>query len=287
MHVVIFATCEQQPQIAPDDQPLAAALRARGIHVDPAPWTQIDPFAIVDAPPILLRSTWDYHRMPTMFRVWLQGLEASHRQTWNGPAAARANVDKVYLRELAAHGLAVPPTRWLDHVDPSVIRRELIDAGWPRAVLKPRIAATAYGTFLLDRDTALTDEDLAPARASGAMLQMLIPEVQVEGELSLVYVDGRFSHAVLKHAADGDFRVQQDFGGRVTPCAPTPEQLAFADRVVAAGATDCLYARVDLVQTPDGPLLMELELIEPELFLQHSLDGTARLADAIASRIFP
>ena len=286
MHVVIFATCEQQPLISPDDQPLADALRARGIQADPAPWTQIDPFAIVDAPPILLRSTWDYHRMPTMFRVWLEGLDASGRQMWNTPAAALANVDKTYLRELDAKGTAIPPTRWLDHVDPTVIRRELIDTGWPRAVLKPRISATACGTFLLDRDTTLTDEDLAPARASGAMLQLAIPEVQSEGELSLVYVDGCFSHAVLKHPAAGDFRVQQDFGGRVTPCAPTPEQLAFANRVVAAGAMNCLYARVDLVQTSDGPLLMELELIEPELFFRHSPDGTARLADAIASRLF-
>ena len=207
MHVVIFATCEQKPLIAPDDQALADDLRVKGITVDPVPWTQIDPFAILDAPPIVLRSTWDYHRMPTMFRVWLQGLEASARLTWNAPSAARANIDKAYLRELEAKGIAIPPPRWLEHVDQDAIRQALINAEWPRAVLKPRVSATAYGTFLLDRDTALTDEDLAPARASGAMLQMLIPEVQVEGELSLVYVDGRFSHAVLKHAADGDFRI--------------------------------------------------------------------------------
>jgi hypothetical protein len=95
---VVFATCDQQPLIAADDQPLAEALAARGVGVTPIPWTEIDPYSVHDAPPILLRSTWDYHRKPAMFTSWLAALDDSGRTTWNAPQIARGNVDKIYLK---------------------------------------------------------------------------------------------------------------------------------------------------------------------------------------------
>ena len=102
MPEIVFATCDQQPLITPDDQILADALSGHGVSAVPIPWTQIDPYAVLDSPPILLRSTWDYHRMPTMFLAWLQALEDSGRPVWNPAAVARNNVDKIYLRELEA-----------------------------------------------------------------------------------------------------------------------------------------------------------------------------------------
>jgi glutathione synthase/RimK-type ligase-like ATP-grasp enzyme len=282
---VVFATCDQQPLVTPDDQILADALTARGVNVTPIPWTELDPFSILDAPPILLRSTWDYHRLPTMFVAWLQALEESGRQCWNPPAVARENVDKIYLKNLEAAGIAIPKTRWLDRIDGDAIRQALDREGWPRAVLKPRIAATAYGTHLIDRDAALSDEDLAPARSSGALLQEVIPEVIERGEISLVYFGGAFSHAVVKHAKAGEFRVQKDFGGRVEITTPSPAVLAFADRVMAHVLPDCLYARVDVVEAARGPLLMELELIEPELYFTCAPEAAAVLADTVAARL--
>jgi glutathione synthase/RimK-type ligase-like ATP-grasp enzyme len=282
---VVFATCDHQPLITPDDQPLADALHACGVTVTPIPWTELDPFALLDAPPILLRSTWDYHRMPTMFTSWLRALEESGRRCWNPPAVARDNVDKVYLEHLAASGVPIPKTQWLDRIDGDVIRRALDDEGWPRAILKPRIAATAYGTFLVDRDSALSEEDLAPARSAGALLQEVIPEVIEHGEMSLVYFDGVFSHAVVKRAKHRDFRVQKDFGGRVDAVTPSATALAFADTVMAQVPATCLYARVDLVETARGPLLMELELIEPELYFLVVPEAAARFARLIADRV--
>ena len=180
---------------------------------------------------------------------------------------------------------AIPRTRWLDAVDRETIRRVLEEEDWPRAVLKPRIAATAYGTFLVDRDSALSDSDLAPARASGALLQELVPEVVAHGEISSVYFDGAFSHAVLKQAADGDFRVQKDFGGRVVATTLSDGQRAFADRVAALASPDCLYQRVDIVESARGPLLMELELIEPELYFTTVPAAATTLAASIAGRL--
>jgi glutathione synthase/RimK-type ligase-like ATP-grasp enzyme len=281
----MFATCDQQPLITADDQVLANALTARGVEVTPIPWTEIDPFAQIGAMPILLRSTWDYHRLPTMFTSWLQALEGSQRICWNPPAIARANVDKIYLKQLEAAGIAIPHTVWLDRIDGDAIRNALDSQAWSQAVLKPRTAATAYGTFLIDRDTQLSDDDLAPARSSGALLQEVIPEVIEGGEISMVYFGGAFSHAVIKRARDGDFRVQKDFGGSVAITSPSPAIQAFADLVMAQVPAGCLYTRIDVVESSRGPLLMELELIEPELYFLYAPEAADRLADLIVQRL--
>ena len=282
---VVFATCEQQPLATADDQVLANALRERGVEVRAIPWTEIDPFAVIDAPPVLLRSTWDYHRKPTLFRSWLDAFAASGRRMWNAPAIARANIDKIYLQALEAAGIAIPKTRWLDRADNASIGATMREERWDRAVLKPRIAATAYGTFLIDGDPSLDDEELQPARSSGALLQEVIPEIVDRGEMSLIYFDGDFSHAVIKRAKRGEFRVQKDFGGTVEPIAPSPAVRSFADRVASTVPHDALYARIDLVETSRGPLLMELELIEPELYFLYVPDAASRLAGLIAARL--
>ena len=282
---LVFATCDHQPLITADDQPLADALESRGVVVTPVPWTEVDPYALVDAPPILLRSTWDYHRVPTMFRTWLQALEDSGRQTFNPPAVARGNVDKIYLKDLDTSGISIPRTRWLDRIDPTSIDRVLEEESWTSAVLKPRIAATAYGTFLVEAGTHLSDDELLPARASGAMLQEMIPEVVERGEVSLVFLDGRFSHAVVKRAQRGDFRVQKDFGGRVDVAIPSPAVLSFADDVMTHVPATCLYARVDVVESSRGPILMELELIEPELYFRMVPESADRLAQLLVDRL--
>lgn len=279
---LVLATCEKQPLVTADDRILADALVRHGVSVEAIPWTQIDPFAVVDAPPILLRSTWDYHRVPTMFRSWLDALAESGRPTWNPPQVARDNIDKIYLKDLEARGVAIPKTRWLDAPHNDAIAEVMREESWTHAVLKPRVAATAYGTFLIDRATDLDADQLAPARASNAMLQELIPEVAATGEMSLVYFEGAFSHAVLKRAKPDEFRVQKDFGGSVAVVEPSAAIRAFADRVIAM-TPECLYARVDLVDTARGPLLMELELIEPELYFVIVPEAAAPLAAILAA----
>jgi glutathione synthase/RimK-type ligase-like ATP-grasp enzyme len=282
---VVFATCDHQPLLTADDQVLANALLARGVDVVPIPWTELDPHAIVDSPPILLRSTWDYHRVPTMFAAWLRGLEDTGRAMWNPPAIARGNVDKIYLKALEASGIAIPKTRWIDGASRDSLATVIDEEGWSRAVLKPRIAATAYGTFLIERIIELSEDDLGPARSSGALVQEFIPEVIERGEISLVYFDGSFSHAVVKRAKNGDFRVQKDFGGDVEPTTPSKAALEFGERVMALAGVNTLYARVDIVEAHRGPLLMELELIEPELYFLFVPEAAKNLAQLIVDRL--
>ena len=230
---VVFATCDPQPLVAPDDEPLARALGDLGVTVVPIPWTEIDPAAVVDAEPIVLRSTWDYHKMPTMFAAWLETLRESGRVVMNTPTIARDNIDKIYLRGLESAGIPIPATRWIDRPDAAGLGQILRDEGWQAAVVKPRIAATAYGTFLITSESDLSETDLAPARASGALVQEFVSEIRERGEISLVFAGNEFSHAVAKYALEGDFRVQQDFGGRVVETTPSAAVHALALQVMA------------------------------------------------------
>lgn len=282
---VVFATCSHQPFITADDQPLADALGALGYRVEPEPWTDIDPDTHLAADPVVLRSTWDYHRVPTMFTAWLAAMADSSRLLLNPADIVRDNIDKIYLQRLEAAGIAIPKTRWVEKPDAAALAAILADERWAQAVLKPRIAATAYGTFLIAGDRLPTQDDLAPARASGALVQEFIPEVTTGGEVSMVYAGGRFSHAVVKRARDGDFRVQEEFGGAAEPIAPSAALLAFGESVMAQVPEPCAYARVDVVDSARGPLLMELELIEPVLYFSIVPGSAERMARAIVDRL--
>jgi glutathione synthase/RimK-type ligase-like ATP-grasp enzyme len=282
---IVFATCSDQPHITADDERLADALRGLGHTVLPDPWTEIDPFAVVGADPVILRSTWDYHRIPTLFAAWLEALAESTRIVLNPPSIARANIDKVYLKALGAAGIAVPQTHWVDHPTPDSLAQLLCGLEWPLAVLKPRIGATAHGTILVARDGAVTEDDLAAARSSGAMVQEFIPEIRERGEISLVYAGRQFSHGVIKRPKPGDFRVQKDFGGTVEALAPSRAVLDFGASVMAHVPESATYARVDIVEGSRGPLLMELELIEPELFFSIVPEAAARMAEVIGRQI--
>jgi glutathione synthase/RimK-type ligase-like ATP-grasp enzyme len=281
---IVFATCAHQPYITDDDKPLAAALEALGYRVEPEPWTDIDPETSLTGDPVVLRSTWDYHRVPTMFTAWLAAMADSNRPLLNPADVVRDNIDKIYLRRLEAAGIAIPATRWVDKPDAATLAAVLAEEGWAQAVLKPRIAATAYGTFLITPDRLPPDEDLAPARASGALVQEFIAEIGA-GEVSMVYAGGQFSHAVIKRATDGDFRVQKDYGGVVEEITPSAAVLAFGGAVMAQVPASCAYARVDVVESSRGPLLMELELIEPELYFGIVAGSAGRMAKAILERL--
>lgn len=278
----VFATCDDRPLVAVDDEPLVEALNAIGVDVTPIPWTEVDPYATVSPPPIVLRSTWDYYRVPTMFVAWLEALEYSGRLVINPPAVARQNIDKIYLRALEDAGIPIPRTRWIDRPDDESIARVLHEEGWEEAVLKPRIGATAHGMLRLARGVDTPDEALAPARQSGGLIQAFVPEIYERGEVSIVFAGREFSHAVVKHARAGDFRVQQDFGGSVTETTPSAAVLALASRVMTTVPEDCAFARIDIVESDRGPLLMELELIEPELYFTIVPGSAERMARAIA-----
>jgi glutathione synthase/RimK-type ligase-like ATP-grasp enzyme len=235
-----------------------------------------------DTDAVCLRSTWDYHRRWEEFQTWVGGFAGRNGALWNPAETVRWNADKLYLRELGERGIALPRTHWFDpgeRPDLDAILQEWTPA---RAVLKPRVSATAFGTYLVSRTRPLSAQEWAPLEGSGGLLQAFVPEIESRGEISLVYLDGAFSHAVRKRPASGDFRVQRDFGGSLERAIPPGGVLGFGDAVLAAVARPWLYARVDLIEAEPGPVLMELELIEPDLFLTPA--AAARLAGALLAR---
>jgi len=284
MGLIAFVTCDRLPQLTKDDRLAAEELAARGHEVRPVVWT--DPsvaWPAFDA--IVLRSCWDYHLRPAEFRAWLHALERAGAPLQNDAALARWNMDKTYLRNLRDAGVPIVPARWIEPgMQPSLSALRL-ETGWTDLVLKPAISATAWELYRVEASV-----DAWPAALSRALdahrflAQPFVPEI-VGGEWSLVFFDGRYSHAVLKRPRDGGFLVQEEYGGRAAVADPTPALLASAERALVAVAGAALYARVDGVETADGFLLLELELLEPMLFLGLDRAAPARFADAIESRL--
>ncbi|WP_111766130.1 ATP-grasp domain-containing protein [Nakamurella deserti] len=258
----------------PDDETvhLVAALDRAGVQARIAVWS--DEEAITDPGDlVVVRTTWDYTFMPDRFLATLPRWGATLQNPF--PVIER-NVRKRYLLALADAGVPVVPTRLLT-------AGETLGAATGRIVLKPEIAAGADGIGLFDADDPAAAAHLQDLHRRGdVLLQPYLESVQ-DGERSLVYLGGEYSHAVRKVPADGDFRVQLEHGGTTIPYVPTPAERRLAEAALAEVGHDLLYARVDLVATPDGPLLMELELIEPDLFLGHADGAFDRFAAVLAA----
>ncbi|MGH7566592.1 MAG: methyltransferase domain-containing protein [Gemmatimonadota bacterium] len=279
MHIIL-ATARTHPELTPSDALLRDELEACGVRVTAAPWDTIstDP---ADASLVVLRSTWDYHHRHEEFQRWLAAWIHRPTSLCNPPETVLWNLDKIYLRDLAEGGIALPLTRWFEPGQRPDVDGFLAESVLTAAVVKPRISATAWGTRLVRTGVELSDTDTEPLLAVGSILQAFVPEIQTRGELSLMFIADRFSHAVIKRPAAGDFRVQSEFGGSAAPCSVSDRARAFGEAVVAAVRHPWLYARVDIVETGQGPVLMELELIEPALFLDAAPGAAARLAEEV------
>jgi hypothetical protein len=275
---VALVTWSGLPELSPGDRLLHDALVARGATVQAAVWD--DPaVAWTSFDRIVIRSTWDYHKRVDAFAAWLDARAADGSPLWNPPALVRRNLHKRYLLDLAARGVPIVPTELVPRGTPRSLDAIRTARGWSRVVVKPAVAATAFRTAL-DPDPAAFTELLAD---NDVLVQPFLEEVVRDGEWSLIFLSGRFSHAVLKRPRAGDFRVQNDFGGTAVATVPAPRLVAEAARVVDAIDSPWLYARVDGVIVNGTFLLMELELTEPALFLELSDEAVARFADLIDS----
>jgi len=275
---VALVTCREHPDLPEDDRPLVAELGRLGIASAPRLWDDPGvPWTSFDA--IVLRATWDYHLRIEEFRRWIDDRDAEGATLWNPAPLVAWNTHKFYLRELEAKGIPIAPTRFLPSGSVADLAAILEEENWERAVIKPAVSATAHRTFRRDRDEAAR---LGTLVAEGdTLVQEYLPEIETRGEWSFVYLDGTFSHAVRKVPASGDFRVQTEFGGRAESGRPDSGLLLDADKAIAAIDSPWLYARVDGVESAGRLRLMELELVEPSLFLSAAPDAARRFAAAI------
>ena len=223
-------------------------LRDLGWSVEEVPWDipQIDwrSFSAV-----VIRSTWDYQKRSAEFLQVLETIERSGTPLLNNLAIVRWNMEKTYLRELESAGVAVVPTAWMPGFKTEKDILALFDnLKCTEIVIKPTIGANADDTFRCHRDQIKTySKDVLRAFENRpAMVQPFLQSIVSDGECSLFYFQGVFSHAVLKKPAKGDFRVQEEHGGIITALKPSPEQVKAGQRAMDALPAPCLYARMDL-----------------------------------------
>jgi len=277
-----FATWSKRPELTADDGRAAEALRRDGHRVEPVPWDAPGAaWAAFDA--VLVRSVWDYHLRPAEFLLWVDAVEGTGTRLLNPPAVLRWNHHKSYLRDLALRGVEIVPTVWLPQGREADLGAVLAARGWSEAVVKPAVSASAHETWRISGAPSPDDRGRLQAllRRGEALLQPLLPEVRSPGEWSLVFFGGAFSHAMLKRPRAGDFRVQEELGGRAEPEAPPRHLVEQAARALAAAPAPCLYARVDGVERAGRLVLLELELIEPVLYFGAAAGAPERFAAAL------
>ena len=233
---------------------------------------------------VVIRTTWDYHNDPHEFTKTLRQIEASGPRLFNPLDLVEWNLEKTYLSELGSHGVAIVPTLYCDaglrHEQFNEFRSALES---DEMVIKPRIGANSYHTYRVSEYKPHLAEVFAERRY---LVQPFMPNIEIEGEYSLFHFGGRFSHAVLKTPAAGDFRVQQEHGGVIRPVEATAGMLAAAEAAISYFDRPPLYARTDLVRdNEDSFLLMELELIEPSLYFRCDPAAAGRFASAFAERM--
>ena len=218
---------------------------------------------------VVVRSPWDYQDAPDAFLDVLAAIDGSQARLENPLSVMRWNLRKTYLRDLEAAGVPVVPTRWADGLTAAALADAF--AAWDAAevVAKPVVSAGAEGTFRLGPDPATWTGALLSLATRPCMVQPFLPSVVEEGEWSVFAFGGAVSHTILKTPAAGDFRVQEEHGGRIRAVAAAADLLALTEAALAAvpHPAPLLYARVDAVRLPDGSLaVIELELVEPSLY---------------------
>jgi hypothetical protein len=239
-------------------------------------WTEDSDLSTFDL--ILPLIAWGYQRSPRKWFAALDAWEAAGLAFANPIKTLRWNTDKDYLLDLEAAGVSIVPTLESGALTKDDLETARNQFGAQRLVIKPAISGGADGTYLLGPNDPIPFDVLEREM----LIQPLMPAIASEGEFSLFHFVGQFSHAILKKPATGDFRVQEQFGGHEVAVLAPPDAQKLAEAALASAPSPPLYARSDMVRDDDGRFrLMELELIEPSLFLEHATDGGAMFADAV------
>lgn len=254
-------TCRDLPLLSPDDETLIMKLMQLKIPFEILIWDQTPAEYFHKFDYTLIRTTWDYHHQHQKFLKFLEELE-NHTHLINPFEVVKWNMHKKYLLELERRGIKIPESKLLTENN--------LDLPWEKFVLKPTISATAHLTKVFT-DSQITEaqQHLQEILKEGDCLaQKYYSSIELEGEVSLLYFAGQYSHAVLKKAKAGDFRVQADFGGSIEKYKPRESLLEFSDHVVSKIKVPWYYARVDVLLNSGEYLLGELEMIEPQLYIK-------------------
>lgn len=266
---IFFLSCDELTGFIVDEDLLVKELEADGHTVSTYSWRADTDWSSYDCG--IIRTTWDYMKYPEEFYQKLE-LISEKTKLMNELSTVKWNIHKSYLKSFAENGIRIVPTVFYRHDE-----KLIIPDSWPQTVVvKPVVSAGAYNTFVLNKEEAVSK--VLPA--GDWMCQPFLPQIK-KGEYSLIYFNKKFSHALIKVPKDGDFRVQEEFGGDIIPITPDQKMLELSNSIMRVVKEDLLYARVDLVPYEDSYALMELELIEPALYFRTNKEASKNFKTAL------
>ena len=263
-----FITYEGIPSLLPSEKEFAALAKGHGINIEPVIWTKENELKQFDF--IIIRTCWDYFLKFDEFCKWLDRLEKDSIIVWNSLNVIRKNIHKFYLRDIKKYGAEIIPTIFINKNSKINLAGEMNKNNWNRAVIKPAVSGGAYKTHLAEAGSGKFSQDILDemVEENDVLLQKYSGKINSEGEWSMIFFNKKYSHSVLKQPSEGDFRVQAIHGGSYYH-TEAPEYLISQARNLLNKIEDkLLYARVDGINNNGVLNIMELELIEPELFLE-------------------
>ncbi len=275
-------------QVLKEDRLVEDALKKRGLRTCIKSWDDPD-FDWTSTHLVLFRSIWDYFNRYEEFSAWLEETKEK-TQMLNPYEQIQWNIDKHYLGDLERAGINIVPSQFIEKGDSTGLADWHEQLGWTNTVLKPCVSGAARHTYKLDSSNydahdAILQELL---EKEAMMLQPFMHTILTKGEVSHMVMGGKYTHSVLKVAKEGDYRVQDDFGGSVHDYEASAKEIEYAEKVAAACKPLPYYARVDVIWDENGELALgEIELIEPELWFRKCPEAADLLAGEIVRRCFP
>ncbi|MDC0204550.1 hypothetical protein OAJ65_02010 [Flavobacteriales bacterium] len=274
-------------QVLLEDKLLKAALEKQGLIVCKKDWADSN-FDWTTTKYAIFRTTWDYFDRFDEFFSWLE--ITKHKTTFiNSAEVINWNIDKHYLSDLSKKGINIAPTLFIEKGDSITISDLFNNTNWTEAVIKPAISGAARHTYRISPNNCIKYENLFQQLITDKcmLFQEFLDNIITKGEISLIMIGGKYTHAVKKIAKKGDFRVQDDHGGKVEIYTATKEEITFAEDCLEASPFKPIYARVDIVyDNKNNPSLSELELIEPELWFRNNAKSPKLLAQEIINLKF-
>jgi len=270
---IVLLSCDSLDGFVVDDNILVEELTKNGHQVTTLSWTKETDWSQFDC--AILRTTWDYMERPNDFFTKLE-LISKETKIYNKLDTIKWNIHKSYLEKFSKNGIQIVPTIFFKKNETLSIPTEWGD----KIVIKPAISAGSYKTLVLTKEDVENKTYQKEIFPGDWMCQPFLPQI-AEGEISLIYFNKEFSHALLKVPKQGEFRVQEEFGGGVIPLTPSEELLEIGNKIMSSVTDDLLYARVDLIPFNNTFALMELELIEPALYFRTHPEAASNFLKAL------
>ena len=274
-------------QVLLEDNILQTSLEKKELKVCKKDWADKD-FDWTTTKYAIFRTTWDYFDRFDEFFAWLENTK--NKTTFiNSAEIINWNIDKHYLQDLEKNGINIAPTLFIEKEENITLKQLFDKTNWTEAVIKPAISGAARKTYRINPDNCFNHEKIFQKLITEEcmLFQEFLNDITIHGEISLIMIGGKYTHAVKKIAKEGDFRVQDDHGGTVEKYEATYDEIKFAEKCIEKCPFSPIYARVDIVYDNNNqPSLSELELIEPELWFRNNIKSAEMLSNEIRKLFF-